>query len=378
MKYYLIAGEASGDLHGSGLMNALGKLDPDAEFRFWGGDLMEREGGTLVRHIRTTSLMGFWEVVKNVRQIYSHIRFCEQDILKYNPDALILIDYPGFNLRMARYAKKRGIRVIYFISPKVWAWNQSRVRTIKKYVDYMLTILPFETEFYEKFGYKVDYIGNPLVDAIENRSFRNESFIDFIKRNNLPDKPLISILPGSRVQEIKKSLPIMLSLKDEYPDFQFVIAGAPAIDPALYSQYTGDHNPVLFGQTYAILQQSSAAMVVSGTATLETALLGVPQVVCYRASPVSYHIAKRFIRVRYISLVNLIMDRQVVRELIQHDFNREKLKDEMDKLLFNRAAGNEMKEDLSKLKKIVGPGGACKKAAEKIDGYLKIRYEQHV
>ncbi len=370
MKYYLIAGEASGDLHGSGLIKALGKLDPDACFRFWGGDLMEQAGGTLVRHIKTTSLMGFWEVLKNIKQVYSNIRFCKKDIDSFQPDALILIDYPGFNLRIARHAKKRGIRVIYFISPKVWAWNQSRVHSIKKYVDHMLTIFPFETGFYEQFGYSVDYVGNPLMDAIENRKFREESFTDFIKRNNLSCKPVISILAGSRIQEINKSLPLMLSVTGEYPGYQFVIAGAPSIEPGLYQKHTGNRIRVLFDQTYAILQQSSAAMVVSGTATLEAALLGVPQVVCYRASPVSYQIAKRFIRVRYISLVNLILNREVVKELIQDEFNKEKLKHELDKLLFDRNTREKMKDDLTGLQKIVGPKGACEKAAQKITGYL--------
>ncbi len=370
MRYYIIAGEASGDLHGSALMKALGRLDPDADFRFWGGDLMQEAGGTLVRHIRKTSFMGFWEVLKNLGSIYEGIRFCKRDIASYQPDALILIDYPGFNLRMARYAKNLDIRVFYYISPKVWAWNSSRVETIRKYVDHMLTIFPFETGFYERFGYRVDYVGNPLMDAIENRPFREEQFDEFTQRNNLAGKPVIAILAGSRIQEIEKSLPLMLSVTGKFPGYQFIIAGAPSIAPEVYLKHTKNQVRILFSQTYALLRHSAAAMVVSGTATLEAALLDVPLVVCYRGSFLSYHIARRFIRVRYISLVNLIAGREIVRELIQNDFNSANLANELDKILNDSQARKNMKNEFIHLRQLVGGPGASRKAAEKIVGYL--------
>ena len=370
MKYYIIAGEASGDLHGSGLIRELSRLDHDADFRFWGGDLMKEEGGTLARHIKQMSFMGFWEVLRNIGSIYKSFGFCKKDIAAYRPDALILIDYPGFNLRMARYGKRLGIRVFYYISPKVWAWNQSRVGTIKKYVDHMLTIFPFETEFYNRFGYKVDYVGNPLMDAIENYSEREDKFDDFIAENGLSGKPLIAILPGSRIQEIEKSLPLMLSVTGNFSGYQFVIAGAPSVDPKIYHRFTGKKVPLLFNQTYTLLRRSDAAMIVSGTATLEAALLGVPLVVCYRGSFLSYQIARRFIRVRYISLVNLILDREVVSELIQDDFNHENLKSELTRILDDSRARNKMKDDFIRLRQVVGDTGASRRAAEKIIGYL--------
>lgn len=371
MRYYIIAGEASGDLHGSNLMKSLRELDPDAEFRFWGGDLMLAAGGTLVQHINRTSFMGFWEVFRNIGYILARIRHCKKDLAGYKPDAVILIDYPGFNLRMARFAKKLGIRVFYYISPKVWAWNQSRVEIIKKYVDHMLTIFPFETNFYRDFGYKVDYVGNPLLDAVESRIYRDESAEDFNKRNGLSGKPVISILAGSRIQEIENCLPVMLSVINHYPEYQFVIAGAPSVNPDIYLRYTENKIPLLFNQTYPVLQQSVAAMVVSGTATLEAALLGTPLVVCYRGSFLSYQIAKRFIKVKYISLVNLIMGKEVVRELIQDDFNSRNLKGELDKLLHDHKYRNAMLAGMQDLRLGLGEPGASKRAAEKIFGYLR-------
>ncbi len=370
MRYYIIAGEASGDLHGSNLMRSLGKLDPDADFRYWGGDLMAGEGGTLVQHFRKASFMGFWEVIRNIGTVLSGLRMCKRDILRYRPDALILIDYPGFNLRMARFASGKGIKVFYYISPKVWAWNQSRVKIIKRYVDHMLTIFPFETTFYNRFGYKVDYVGNPLLDAIGNRSYRDEDFERFTERNRLSGKPLIAMLAGSRIQEIDNCLPVMVSVMDQYTDYQFVIAGAPSIDPATYRKYTGDKIAVLYDQTYAILQHATAALVVSGTATLEAALLGAPQVVCYRGSALSYQIAKRFVKIKYISLVNLIMEKEVVKELIQDDLNSEKLRAEIDKLLFDRDYRNSMLDDMAELKKRLGEPGASERAAGKVVEYL--------
>ncbi len=371
MKYYIIAGEASGDLHGSNLMKSLGETDPDAEFRIWGGDLMVAAGGTLVQHINKTSFMGFWEVLRNTGSILAMIRQCKKDLAGYMPDALILIDYPGFNLRMARFAHKLGIRVFYYISPKIWAWNQSRVKIIKKYVDHMLTIFPFETNFYRNFGYKVDYVGNPLLDAVESRTFKDESAEEFGQRNGLPLKPVISILAGSRIQEIENCLPVMLSVIQHFPEYQFVIAGAPSVDPDIYLRYTDNKVPLLFNQTYPVLQHSAATMVVSGTATLEAALLGVPLVVCYRGSFLSYKIAKRFIKVDYISLVNLIMGKEVVRELIQNDFNGRNLKGELDKILGDDKYRNTMLAGMHDLRLRLGEPGASKRAAEKIFGYLK-------
>jgi lipid-A-disaccharide synthase len=373
MRYYIIAGEASGDLHGSGLMKALGRNDPDADFRFWGGELMKEAGGTPVRHIEQTSFMGFWEVLKNIGSIYQSIRLCKKDLLAYRPDALILIDYPGFNLRVARFAKNSGIRVFYYISPKIWAWNQSRINIIKRYVDHMLTIFPFETEFYSRFGYRVDYVGNPLMDAIENRPYREEKSDSFIQRNNLPEKPMIAILPGSRIQEIEQSLRLMLSVAADFPGHQFVIAGAPSVKAEVYHRITSGRFALLYNQTYAILQQSVAALVVSGTATLEAALLGVPQVVCYRGSRLSYHIARHFIRVRYISLVNLIMDNEVVKELIQDEFNADNLRHELNRILNDSHHRDVMKGNFRKLRKVVGGAGASDRAAETIIRYLKTK-----
>ncbi len=371
MRYYIIAGEASGDLHGSHLMNSLRELDPDAEFRFWGGDMMVAAGGTPVQHINKTSFMGFWEVLRNTGHILAMIRHCKKDLAGYMPDALILIDYPGFNLRIARFAHKLGITVFYYISPKVWAWNQSRVKIIKKYVDHMLTIFPFETSFYGNFGYKVDYVGNPLLDAIENRAYKDENAEEFSRRNGLSGRPVISILAGSRLQEIKKCLPVMLSVIPHFSDYQFVIAGAPSVNPDIYLRYTENKVPVLFSQTYPVLQHSVAALVVSGTATLEAALLGVPLVVCYRGSYLSYQIAKRFIRVEYISLVNLIMEKMVVRELIQYEFNTATLRQELNKLLYDENYRKRMLSGMRDLRLRLGEQGASKRAAEKIFGYIR-------
>ncbi len=370
MRYYLIAGEASGDLHGSNLMRALRDKDPDASFRYWGGDLMQAEGGTLVRHIDSTSFMGFWEVLKNGPKIFSAIRMCRKDIAGYRPDALVLIDYPGFNLRMARYASSLGIRIFYYISPKVWAWNSSRVNIIRKYVDHMLVILPFETDFYRQFGYEVDYVGNPVADAIESRSCRGENAEQFRERTAISDRPIIAVLPGSRVQEIRSCLPVMLSAAGRFEGYQLVVAGAPAVDSSVYEEYTGGSVPVLFNETYALLQQSAAAMVVSGTATLEAALMGVPIVVCYRGSWLSYQIARRFVRVRYISLVNLIMDREIVRELIQDEMTGNNIAAEMDRLLFDTGYREKMLEEMNVLEQTLGGPGASGRAAGKIAEYL--------
>ncbi len=370
MRYYIIAGEASGDLHGANLMKALKVKDPSASFRFWGGDLMRAEGGTLVRHIDSTSFMGFWEVLKNAPAIISAIRMCRKDIEAYRPDALVLIDYPGFNLRMAKYASSLGIRVFYYISPKVWAWHSSRVRSIRQYVDHMLTILPFEKDFYRQYGYKVDYVGNPVADAIETMPRRGEIGGQFRKRTGLPGNPIIALLPGSRVQEIDNCLPAMLSAAGRFDQHQVVIAGAPSVSLSVYEKYTGGKVPVLFNETYTLLQNSDGAVVVSGTATLEAAMLGVPMVVCYRGSFLSYQVARKFVRVKFISLVNLIMGREVVKELIQDAMSPDNLADEINRLLFDHDYRYKMVEEMNKLKQAVGGPGASERAAGKIAGYM--------
>lgn len=334
MKYYIIAGEASGDLHGSNLMKALLEKDANAEFRFWGGDLMQNVGGTLVKHYRDLAFMGFIEVVMNLRTITKNLSFCKQDIEAYNPDCIIFIDYPGFNLRIAKWAKPKGYKTHYYISPQIWAWKENRIHDIKRDVDSMYVILPFEKDFYEnKHNFPVSFVGHPLIDAIADRKQIDENA--FRQEHNLNEKPIIALLPGSRKQEIKKMLSIMLSIIDDFPDYQFVIAGAPSQDYSFYKQFITNPNVNFVSNiTYDLLSVSTAALVTSGTATLETALFKVPEVVCYKGSWLSYQIGKRLVKhIKYISLVNLIMDEEVVTELIQNDFNSKRLKIELNKIL---------------------------------------------
>ncbi|WP_412986465.1 lipid-A-disaccharide synthase [Pontimicrobium sp. IMCC45349] len=334
MKYYIIAGEASGDLHGSNLMKALLEKDANAEFRFWGGDLMQNVGGTLVKHYRDLAFMGFIEVVMNLRTITKNLSFCKQDIEAYNPDCIIFIDYPGFNLRIAKWAKPKGYKTHYYISPQIWAWKENRIHDIKRDVDSMYVILPFEKDFYQnKHNFPVNFVGHPLIDAIADRKQIDED--TFRQEYNLNEKPIIALLPGSRKQEIKKMLSIMLSIIDDFPDYQFVIAGAPSQDYSFYKQFITNPNVNFVSNiTYDLLSVSTAALVTSGTATLETALFKVPEVVCYKGSWLSYQIGKRLVKhIKYISLVNLIMDEEVVTELIQNDFNSKRLKIELNKIL---------------------------------------------
>lgn len=365
MNYYIISGEASGDLHASNLMKELKILDIDAHFRCWGGDLMKAQGGVLVKHYRDLAFMGFTEVLMNIRTIFKNIDLCKKDILEHKPDVLILVDYPGFNLRIAEFAKENNIRVFYYISPQIWAWKQSRVHKIKKVVDRMFVILPFEKEFYQRFNYHVDFVGHPLLDAVSNYASEKQS---------LPldsDKPVIALLPGSRKQEIATMLPLMLSIKDSYPDYQFVIAGAPSQTKDYYRSFLGTVNiPVVFNQTYQLLQRSEAALVTSGTATLETALFGVPEVVCYKGGAISYAIAKQLIKVKYISLVNLIMDKEIVKELIQNELNETNLKTELNKLL-QKDTRSKLLSDYAELKEKLGGSGASAKAAGLMFAYLK-------
>ena len=365
MKYYLIAGEASGDLHGSNLMKSLKKEDPNAVFQFWGGDLMLAQGGRLIKHYKELAFMGFLEVVKNLFTILKNFSLCKQDIAAFDPDVIIFIDYPGFNLRMAGWAKKNGYKTHYYISPQIWAWKEGRIKTIKENVDSMYVILPFEKEFYEKkHGYPVHFVGHPLIDAINHHSLVDPK--QFRLKNKLDDRPIIALLPGSRKQEINKMLSVMLSVVDDFPDFQFVIAGAPSLDLSYYDKFvTREGVYVISNQTYDLLSLSNAALVTSGTATLETALFKVPQVVCYKGSSVSYQIAKRIINLEFISLVNLIMDKKVVTELIQSEFNKQRLKDELEIIVddYKRAV---MFLDYYDLEKALGGKGASDKTANLI------------
>ncbi len=373
-KYYIIVGEASGDLHASNLMKSLKARDPDASFRFWGGDRMVAAGGELVKHIRELAFMGFWEVIANLRTIFRNIRICKRDIITYQPDVLVLVDYPGFNLRMAKFAHREGIRVVYYISPQVWAWKASRVHTIKKVVDRMLVILPFEKDFYRRYQVEVDFVGHPLLDAIS--SLRSSShYSGFKKTNGLPDKPLVALLPGSREQEIKRILGVMLSVVPSFPEYQFVVAGVSSFGKSFYERYlTGADVSIVTDQTYPLLAHADAALVASGTATLEAALFGVPQAVCYTANPLSYQIARRLIKVKYISLVNLVMDKEVVREMVQGDLNATDLKEELGSLLYNESQRSKLKKQYHDLEALLGGAGASEQAAKAVMEVAKGSY----
>lgn len=369
MKYYIIAGEASGDLHGSNLIREMKKLDPAISVRCWGGDKMQAAGGELVKHYRELAFMGFTEVLMNLRTIFRNLAFCKEDITQYQPDALILIDYPGFNLRIAKWAKKQGLKVIYYISPQVWAWKEGRVRMMKECIDKMIVILPFEKDYFKnKWNWEVEYVGHPLVDVVDSQQSRVRS-----QERRYSDKPVVALLPGSRKQEILKKLPVMLETSRSFPGYQFVVAKAPGLDESFYDELLRPFENVSYvsGQTYELLMQADAAIVTSGTATLETALFGVPEVVCYKGSPISYQIAKRVIKVKYISLVNLIMDRLVVKELIQDALTPENLKTELDELLHNASRRAQLKSDYTELKsKLSQQGSASAKAANSIVKFI--------
>lgn len=370
MKYYIIAGEASGDLHGSNLMKALYKEDVTADIRFWGGDLMQDVGGTLVKHYRELAFMGFSEVIMNLKTILNNIKICKADIEKFNPDVIIFIDYPGFNMRIAKWAKHKGIKTHYYIAPQIWAWKENRIKAVKRDFDKLFVILPFEKDFFEiKHHFPVEFVGHPLIDAIHNRIKTDEA--SFRKENNLNEKPIIAILPGSRKQEISKMLSVMLSIVSDFPDYQFVIAGAPSQEYHFYTPFlTNENVKFISNKTYDLLSIATAALVTSGTATLETALFKVPEVVCYKGSWASYQIAKRIITLKYISLVNLIMDEVVVTELIQDKLNPKNLKQELSKLLEE----NHRKVLLKKyddLESKLGGVGASEKTAKIIVKVLK-------
>ena len=375
MKYYIIAGEASGDLHGANLMKNLLKEDPNAEIRFWGGDLMQNVGGTLVKHYRELAFMGFLEVILNLKTILNNIKFCKKDIEEFNPDCIIFIDYPGFNMRIATWAKERKIPTHYYISPQIWAWKENRIKAIKRDVDFMYVILPFEKEFYEnKHNFPVTFVGHPLIDAIEDR--KDISIEDFRKAHNLSEKPIVALLPGSRKQEIAKMLSIMLSVVSDFPEYQFVIAGAPSQDFEFYKPFLNKKNiKFISNKTYDLLSVSHAALVTSGTATLETALFKVPEVVCYKGSWVSYQIAKRIITLKYISLVNLIMDKEVVKELIQDELNTKNLKIELKKITEGKDR-DLILENYQLLESKLGGSGASAKTAHLIVDSLKKQHNE--
>jgi len=395
MRLYLIAGEASGDLHGSNLIKALKRLQPAVQCRAWGGDLMQAAGATVVKHYRDLAFMGFVEVLRNIRTIYRNLAFCKQDILDYQPDALVLIDYPGFNLRIARWAKQQGIKVIYYISPQIWAWHQSRVHAIRRDVDKMLVILPFEQDFFRKHGMEVEFVGHPLLDALGSEQGTLDVGLGtldwglgtgdvrrwiFGPQSNVPSPtsnvqhptspvqhPTIALLPGSRRQEVQRILPVMLSVVPFFPEYQFVVAGAASLQEAFYQPFLEKYGNVhlVKNQTYDLLRQAKAALVKSGTSTLETALFGVPQVVCYAGSPISYAIARQVVQVKYISLVNLILDRPLVQELIQGELNTRNVRAALSDILLPEKAAV-LQQGYDELRKKLGDGGASDRAAQAI------------
>ena len=380
MKYYLIVGEASGDLHASNLMRALKELDAEADFRFFGGDLMSAVGGTRVKHYKELAYMGFIPVLLHLRTIFKNMELCKKDIVAWNPDVVILVDYPGFNLKIAEFVKKHtDIPIYYYISPKIWAWKEYRIKNIKRDVDELFSILPFEVDFFKGHNYPIHYVGNPCVDAVDAFQQKNtESFDDFVKANSLADKPIIALLAGSRKQEIKDNLPAMIeAAKPFVNEFQLVLAGAPSIDPAYYQQYVGADVPVriVFGQTYRLLAQAKVALVTSGTATLETALFRVPQVVCYYLAMgklISF-LRRHILKVKYISLVNLVANREVVRELVADTMTVENVRAELDALLNKDDYRNKMHQEYDRMIKILGPAGASHQAASKMINLLSVR-----
>lgn len=370
LKYYFIAGEASGDLHASNLIKALKSQDQDSEIRAWGGDFMEKAGAEIVKHYRELAFMGFVEVLLNIRTILGNLKWCKKDILEFKPEVLVLIDYPGFNLRIAEWAHQKGIKVLYYISPQIWAWKQTRVFKIKRDVGRMLTILPFEKDFYSNFDMEVEFVGHPLLDAIQGR----EDFTANERRLELGipvnDKKVLALLPGSRKQEIKSMLPLMLEAARIY-NLEYVIAGAPSQDLSFYQEVAREKDfPIVFGKTYELLEIADAALVTSGTATLETALFKVPEVVCYKGSAISYQIAKRLVKIKYISLVNLVMDRMVVKELIQSEFNLKNLKSELAFIL-SESGRTQILKDYQVLNQKLGGPGASERSAKILADYAK-------
>lgn len=375
MKYYVIAGEASGDLHASNLIKSIKLNDASAEFRGWGGDLMQQQGVNLVKHYRDLAFMGFAEVIQHLPEILRNIKFCKNDILTYKPDVLILVDYPGFNLRIAKFAKKAGFKIVYYVSPQVWAWKASRVHLIKEVVDKMMVIFPFEKSFYKKYNYDVEFVGHPLLDVISKSPY--SSLNDFQKANNLPDKPIIALLPGSRHQEIQNMLPVMRDTALAFPNYQFVIAGAPSARKEWYGDFLNTPNiSIVYDKTYELLSHSFAGLITSGTATMEAALWGVPEVICYRAKgltgTISYHLAKQLIgkKLKFIGIVNLVMEKEVVKELIQHELTAENLSLELKKLTQDHDYRDQIISEYKLINEKLGGPGASARAAKVISDFL--------
>jgi lipid-A-disaccharide synthase len=373
MRYYIIAGEASGDLHGSNLMKGLLEYDPNAEFRFWGGDKMVDVAGekALAMHYKKTSIMGFIEVLMNLRTIKGHMDFCKRDILEFKPDVIIHIDYPGFNLTMARFAKKHGIKTFYYIAPKVWAWKESRVKLLRRWVDKLFIIFPFEIEYFRKHGIEAFYAGNPLVDSIAQRRSSIPSRSEFFTNNKLENKPTIALVAGSRASEIKYNLPTMVEAARLMPEYQFVVAGVSWLDKDIYNKYLANSNvKIITNQTYELLNHSHGALVTSGTATLETALLGIPQVVCYRFSAISSAIARLVVKIKWVSLVNLVMNRSVVTELLLHHFTAQNAVDELKAVIPSGERHEKLIQDYNELQQVIGSEGASYRFAKEMVNLL--------
>lgn len=373
MKYYIIAGEASGDLHASHLIKEIVRHDAEAEIRGWGGDLMVKEGMKLDQHYKTSAFMGFYEVVANLNRVLKNISRCKKQILQFNPDALILVDYPGFNIRIAEFATKQDFKVFYFIAPKAWAWKESRAKKLSKTVDKLFAILPFEESFFKKYGLKTEYVGNPLLDYLDLETKQVEKE-EFFSRNNLEPKPIIALFPGSRKQEINTILPGMLKLTGLYKDYQFVIGGAPSQDLAIYRRHMKDeHLKVLFNKGQELMKYSKAALITSGTATLEAALLSLPQVICYKGNKISVKIARHLVNIKYIGLANLIMNEPIIPELIQEDMNIERMSKELNMMLYDENRREKLFKDYARLKEVVGGPGASAKVAKGIIQELHLR-----
>ena len=375
MKYYIIAGEASGDLHGANLIKGIRANDPEAQVRAWGGDKMQENGADLVKHYKETAVMGYASVIKSLGKIRKNLKLCKQDIADYNPDVVIFIDYPGFNLRIAKYAKKNGYRTFYYIAPKIWAWKTYRIKAIKKYIDRLYSILPFEVDFYKSYNYPIEYVGNPLLDAIDAQLNRGELLDDFLKRHNLPHKPIIGLLPGSRRQEIKGLLPMMLRLKPHFPEYQFLISAAPGISEDYYEQFMDDdkNNNLIHNDTYQMVKHADACIVASGTAALETALIGTPQVAVYKVGGgiLAHAVGRLVIKVKWATLVNLIMQKEIIKELLQKDFTFTKLKKELKAILPNGEKRANILNQYQELYTKMGNTGASARAAESMVKRLK-------
>ena len=363
MKYYIIAGEASGDLHAANLVKEIKNEDSEAQIRAWGGELLKKQGAEIAKNYNETAFMGFVEVIKNIGAIKKLFDYCKQDILNFKPDIVILVDYPGFNLRIAEFTKSKKILSYYYISPKIWAWKQKRAYKIKAYVDKMFVIFPFEIDFYKKFNYSVEYIGNPLLDEIERQKPNLQSLKEFKTKNKLSEKPIIALLAGSRKQEIARMLPKMIETSKNFPDYQFIIAGAPGIEPSYYNNIAKNID-IIYNQTYDLLKNCKASIVTSGTATLETALFNVPQIVVYAVNPITYLLAKLLVKIEFMSLVNIILDKAAVPELLQNDFNVQKVSSLLQKLLMDSPEKQKMLDYYKKLHIILGEKGASAKAAK--------------